>query len=78
VADCAVVGAPDAEGLIKTKAFIVLKPGFSPSDGLASELQEFVRGRLAHYKYPRAVEFVQDLPRTVGGMAKLQRYRLRS
>ena len=78
VADCAVVGAPDSEGLIKTKAFVVLKPGYNGSVALAKELQLFVKDKLAHYKYPRSVEFVADLPRTVGGMAKIQRYRLRA
>ncbi len=76
VAECAVVGAPDADGLIKSKAFVVLRSGVEASDALAQELQAFTRDRLAHYKYPRAVEFVPELPKTV--MGKIQRYRLRT
>ena len=75
VLECAVVGAPDAQGLIKSKAFVVLRDGFAPSDELAAELQAFTKDRLAHYKYPRSVEFVAELPKTV--MGKIQRYRLR-
>jgi benzoate-CoA ligase len=76
VAECAVVGAPDAEGLIKSKAFVVLRAGIEPSDALAAELQQFTKDRLAHFKYPRSVEFVSELPKTV--MGKIQRFRLRS
>ncbi|HLG71126.1 MAG TPA: benzoate-CoA ligase family protein [Chloroflexota bacterium] len=76
VAECAVVGAPDAEGLIKSKAFVVLRAGAEPSDQLAQELQQFTRDRLAHYKYPRMVEFVPELPKTV--MGKIQRFKLRT
>jgi benzoate-CoA ligase family protein len=76
VIECAVVGAPDAEGLIKSKAFVVLRDGFAASDTLAEELQRFTKDRLAHYKYPRSIEFVAELPKTV--MGKIQRYRLRA
>jgi benzoate-CoA ligase family protein len=76
VAECAVVGAPDEEGLIKAKAFVVLRAGYEPSAQLAEELQLFVKDRMAHYKYPRSVEFVAELPKTV--MGKIQRYRLRA
>ena len=76
VAECAVVGVPDdARGQI-VKAFVVPAGGQGGSDALALELQEFVKRELAPYKYPRAVEFVAGLPRTLTG--KLQRYRLRS
>ena len=75
VLECAVVGAPDADGLIKSKAFVVLKDGYQPSIQLAEELQLFTKDRLVHYKYPRSVEFVAELPKTV--MGKIQRYRLR-
>src|SRR5581483_9557943 len=78
VADCAAVGAPDEEGLIKTKAFVVLKADATGSPALVEELQTFVKGKLAHYKYPRWIEFVTELPRTAGGMGKIQRFRLRS
>jgi benzoate-CoA ligase len=75
VLECAVIGAPDAEGLIKPKAFIVLKPGHTPSERLVHELQEFVKTHAAPYKYPRMVEFVDSLPKTATG--KIQRYKLR-
>lgn len=74
VDECAVVGEPDAAGLEKPVAFVVLK-GDSPSSALEQELQAFVRSRTAHYKYPRRVYFVKELPRTASG--KVQRYRLR-
>jgi 2-aminobenzoate-CoA ligase len=75
VAECAVVGAPDeARGHI-VKAWVVAAAGVSPSDALARQLQDFVKAELAPYKYPRAIEFVAELPRTLTG--KLQRYRLR-
>lgn len=76
VAEAAVVGAPDGQGLIKAKAFVVLREGWVASDPLAEELQTFVKDKLAHFKYPRSIEFVPDLPKTV--MGKIQRYRLRS
>jgi benzoate-CoA ligase len=72
VLEAAVIGAPDADGLVKTKAFVVLKSGASADEG---ELQRFVKDRLAPYKYPRAIEFVADLPKTATG--KIQRFRLR-
>jgi benzoate-CoA ligase len=72
VLEAAVIGAPDADGLVKTKAFVVLKPGASADEG---ELQRFVKDRLAPYKYPRAIAFVADLPKTATG--KIQRFRLR-
>jgi len=75
VLECAVVGAPDeARGTI-VKAFVVLRDGVG--DGtLVAELQEFVKARIAPYKYPRAIEFVSELPRTQTG--KLQRFKLRT
>jgi 2-aminobenzoate-CoA ligase len=76
VAECGVVGVPDeARGQI-VKAFVVLQDGVSGGGVKAAELQEFVKQRIAPYKYPRAVEFLPALPRTNTG--KLQRYRLRS
>ena len=75
VTECAVVGVPDeARGQI-VKAFVVPATGVGGTDTLARELQEFVKSELAPYKYPRAIEFVAELPRTLTG--KLQRYRLR-
>ncbi|MBE3560773.1 MAG: AMP-binding protein [Ktedonobacteraceae bacterium] len=75
VAECAVVGAPDAARGTIVKAFVVLKPGYTGDDTLARELQEFVKQSIAPYKYPRAVEFCETLPRS--GTGKIQRYRLR-
>jgi len=70
-----VVGAPDAERGQIVKAFVVLKKNFAPEPELARELQEFVKQTIAPYKYPRAVEFLDALPRTETG--KLQRFKLR-
>lgn len=72
VLEAAVIGVPDAEGLTKTKAFVVLKPGHATNEG---DLKAFVKERLAPYKYPRFVEFVPELPKTATG--KIQRFKLR-
>ena len=66
VAACAVIGIED-EGLVKTKAFVVLRAGHPESKALAVQLQEHVRAKLAKYKYPRVVEFVADLPKNDRG-----------
>jgi 2-aminobenzoate-CoA ligase len=75
VAECACVGAPDAERGEVVKAFVVLKPGHARDEATTRALQEFVKGAIAPYKYPRRVEYVDALPRTETG--KLQRFRLR-
>ncbi|HSL72428.1 MAG TPA: AMP-binding protein, partial [Longimicrobiales bacterium] len=75
VQECGVVGVPDEERGHIVKAFIVLKPSVIVSDLLVGELQEFVKSQIAPYKYPRAIEFVNALPRTDTG--KLQRFKLR-
>ncbi len=72
VLESAVIGVPDDQGLIRTKAFVVLKPGQQASE---DELKAFVKERLAPYKYPRQIEFVAELPKTATG--KIQRFRLR-
>jgi benzoate-CoA ligase len=72
VLEAAVIGVPDGEGLVKTKAFVVLKDGGKATD---AELKAFVKDRLAPYKYPRAIVFVDDLPKTATG--KIQRFKLR-
>jgi len=72
VLEAAVIGVPDAEGLTKTKAFVVLKPGASADEG---ELKAFVKSRLAPFKYPRQIVFLDSLPKTATG--KIQRFRLR-
>jgi 2-aminobenzoate-CoA ligase len=76
VAECGVVGAPDAERGTIVKAYVVLKPGGQRTEAMAKALQEHVKNAIAPYKYPRAVEFVNTLPRTETG--KLQRFKLRS
>jgi 4-hydroxybenzoate-CoA ligase/benzoate-CoA ligase len=75
VLEAAVVGHADEEGLTKPRAFVVLKDRSAASDALAEELKAFVKGRLAPYKYPRWLVFVDELPKTATG--KIQRYRLR-
>ncbi len=76
VLEAAITGQADKDGLIKPRAYLVLKNEFQPSDQLKEELQSLVKNKLAPYKYPRWVDFVDDLPKTVTG--KIQRFKLRS
>jgi 2-aminobenzoate-CoA ligase len=76
VQECGVVAAPDEERGHIVKAYVVLKPGGDRSAATAKVLQDWVKQQLAPYKYPRAIEFMDALPRTATG--KLQRFRLRS
>ncbi|MBM4249536.1 MAG: benzoate-CoA ligase family protein [Euryarchaeota archaeon] len=76
VFECAVIGHPGEDGLVKPKAYVVLKPGFEPSGELVKRIQEHVKTSTARYKYPRWVEFVEELPKTATG--KIQRFRLRT
>ena len=75
VLECGVVGMKDKDELLKPKAYVLLKPGQVGSEGLADELRAFVKGRITPYKYPRWIEFVDDLPKTATG--KIQRFKLR-
>jgi benzoate-CoA ligase len=75
VLEAAVIGAPDENGLTRSKAFVVLKAGKAASPELERELKDFVKGQLAPYKYPRLIEFIAELPKTATG--KIQRFRLR-
>ena len=76
VLESGVIGAADSDGLLKPKAYVVLKSEYKPTDQLRVDLQNLVKSKLAPYKYPRWVEFVDDLPKTVTG--KIQRFRLRA
>jgi acetyl-CoA synthetase len=77
VAECAVVGATDPKGVrgIVVKAFVVLAKGYKPSDALTKELQEHVKTTTAPYKYPRIIEYADELPKTISG--KILRRELR-
>lgn len=75
VLEAAVIGRPDDEELIKPEAFIILKDASDASEALAEELKTFCQQELARYKYPRWVNFVDDLPKTATG--KIQRFKLR-
>ncbi len=75
VLEAAVIGVPDAQGLTRTKAFVVLKAGREPGAALEEELKAFVKSRLPPHCYPRLLVFVEELPKTATG--KIQRFRLR-
>ena len=75
VAEAAVVASPDERRGNVVKAFVVLAAGQEPSDSIAEEIKSFVRDHLSAYAYPRKVEFVADLPKTLTG--KIRRIELR-
>jgi 2-aminobenzoate-CoA ligase len=75
VAECGVVGAPDSDRGMIVKAYVVLHPGHAPGPELTKTLQDHVKAEIAPYKYPRAIEYCDALPRTQTG--KLQRFELR-
>lgn len=75
VLDCAVVAAPDAERGAIIKAFVVVREPAAATEAFAAALKDFVKSRIAPYKYPRAIEFMEALPKTQTG--KTQRFRLR-
>ncbi|MEM1626998.1 MAG: acyl--CoA ligase [Sulfolobaceae archaeon] len=75
VAEAAVIGSPDPVRWQVVKAFVVLKPGYEPSEKLAREIFEFVKKLLPSYKVPRIIEFVNELPKTISG--KIRRNELR-
>ncbi len=76
VLECAVTGVPDPDRGQLVKATIVLARGYTASDDLARELQEYVKTHTAPYKYPRAIEFVPELPKTISG--KIRRTEIRA
>jgi benzoate-CoA ligase len=75
VLEAAVIGQADEYGLIKPKAYIVVKPGTTGDPALAEVLQRHVKDRLAPFKYPRWIEFIAEMPKTATG--KIQRFKLR-
>ncbi len=75
VLEAAVVGHPDADGLIKPRAFVVLKHPSDETGALVSDLQDYVKQKIGPWKYPRWVDIVSDLPKTATG--KIQRFKLR-
>ncbi|ARP90128.1 4-hydroxybenzoate--CoA ligase [Bordetella genomosp. 9] len=75
VLEAAVIGVPDGHGLVKTKAYVVLRPGYAPGPDTGAALQAYVKQHLAPFKYPRQIDFTEELPKTATG--KIQRFRLR-
>jgi len=75
VAECGVVGAPDEDRGMVVKAYVVLRAGMSGDAAMTRTLQDHVKASIAPYKYPRAIEYVTELPKTQTG--KLQRFELR-
>jgi benzoate-CoA ligase len=76
VIECAVIGHDRGDGLVKPKAFVVLREGREPTEALADGIKQFVKSRIAVYKYPRWIEFVASLPKNDRG--KIDRKLLKS
>ena len=76
VLECAVIGVPDEHEMIKPKAFVILRQGATADAALKASIDALLRGKLAHIKCPRWIEFVPELPKTATG--KIQRFRLRA
>lgn len=76
VAEVAVIGTADIERGMVVTAYVVLRTEYSPSEDLRKELQDHVKSKIAPYKYPRLLNFVESLPKTTTG--KLQRFRLKN
>ncbi len=74
--ECAVVGHDDGDGLVKPKAFVVLRDGYEPNEALAERIKQFVKTRIAVYKYPRWIQFSDSLPKNDRG--KIDRKLLKS
>lgn len=77
VKESAVVASPDEIRGEVVKAFVVLTHGYGPSDALVKELQDFVKKHTAPYKYPRKIEFIDDLPKTISGKIKRKELKMR-
>jgi benzoate-CoA ligase len=75
VLEAAVIGAPDEQGLTRVKAYVVLKDRSGAGEPMAETLKQFVKSKLAPHKYPRVLDFLDELPKTATG--KIQRFRLR-
>lgn len=75
VAECAVIGVPDAERGAIVQAYVVLRDGVAAADSTGKALQDHVKAQIAPYKYPRSIVFCDSLPKTESG--KIQRFRLR-
>jgi len=67
VLECAVVGHDDGDGLVKPKAFVVVRDDHETGDALAENIKQFVKARMALYKYPRWIQFVSSLPKNDRG-----------
>lgn len=75
VLEAGVIGRKDKQGMVKPMAFVVTGENINKTEALAKEIKEFCKDRMAHYKYPRWIRFVNDLPKTATG--KIQRFKLR-